>query len=834
MFVTRTTRGCSQSAASASSDTGGMPLPTRHVVLSVALALVTLTGSLAPVVVQAEDNPLAECSQPATEPAKAHEQWNRERARLGLATWTGPRPTGPAVLHDRDKGLIALFSRHRAALVLDPEAPRGGGAVVGLIDRTIGHDLLAAPPRRFEPTAWRLCVGPVNRDPRSCGNSEGVFSSDQRRGSWQKIEVPGAAAIAITWTVDSFEMTVEYRLDEKSLRARARVRQSGSSPEQIVSLRFPVLPGLGQVGSAESALVLPRTNLGLVCTACGSFSDLYPRKYQTMPWLGYLSGKHGLYIGAHDPAGAPKRFMASGPEATGQSWIEMYPNTRSDGHPAIAPAWWTVIRPTCDDRGWPALAQAYRDWVLQETPWGQAPLIRSREDIPSDLREGAWWFNESIRGGTPIARLERKTREDRAAIEQAPTIHHWYGWYESGMDRGNPELVPKKDVEATIEALQDEKTSIIPYMNASHSDQSGAPVAMGRPTDCDQRHSRYPDHWNHVLRNPDGLPAFVRPASGACLVRMDTSAPEWREAVANAANTIVTALGAAGVYLDVIGSVSNGSWNRRDERLPRGAWLVEADRSLVETITRSGALVVVEGSLEQMAGSAAFGVNYVPDPMDAAPLFPYVYHDRFILAGMRSRPPEDPDVLAMKLGLSLVWGLQPGLSNLRLRQPEGKSLAEWANRIVDARRALSPWIAYGRFLGPPAAGHSVAPTMYSGTWCEHSRKCGRMTRSAISSGFFQNDEGDIILLYANSGTRRARMSIVIPTYLRGRDVVMHRPGRVKAVDVSTVADGKEVVLAAPARSIRYLTFERPADTQEARARITSQKSAAEAHCREDT
>jgi len=210
---------------------------------------------------------------------------------------------------------------------------------------------------------------------------------------------------------------------------------------------------------------------------------------------------------------------------------------------------------------------------------------------------------------------------------------------------------------------------------------------------------------------------------------MDLSSPEWQAVAMKTADLVTDQLGARGVYLDVVGNVQEGSWSADGHHPGRGRWVTSAARNLVSQVAKRSQLTVVEGALEQMSGISDAGVNYFATPEDMIPLFPLVYHERFILAGLRSLPPDDRLAMRVKNGLAFVWGLHPGLGSLQWEKPDRKRNVDWVLKLVKMKIDWANWLSYGEYMGP--VDQSFGPSGSS----MRIRSWSSMIRSARSPGF---------------------------------------------------------------------------------------------------
>ena len=757
-----------------------------------------------------------ECGAPTRDGWAA---WQRFRELNGLPLWPGPMPQagGPNVLASDDKTLLLLVGGSIVALFTAPSAS-GGGALIGLMDRRYGIDLLR-PKDPSHPAAWQLCLGDLSTDPDSCQPGGLLLQSPSVSGSWAATTENGAPALEMSWNgVDGdVAVTTRYFIRDGALHGRIIVRDGDKNERGIVYARFPELNGVGRPLGDSVSLVLPRYNLGIVCEACGGVAAYYPSLYQSMPWFGYLTGSYALYIGAHDPSGQIKRFNVAGPGDSGQgaSWVELYPESSGTPGNLLAPAWDFVIAPLCADLGWPVLADVYRGWVTTETEWGRAPRLDQRLDIPEDIRTGAWWFAHSTDRQAPVQVLKDASLSNRRDLSAVPTVHHWYGWHDPGMDRGFPNFRPKPGTAEAIAAVQQAGGLVVPYVNGALTDQSSAPIATGRPAHCDTTDSVYPEHWNDTVVRPGGARGFGQYSSGACLVRMNPLAPSWRNTLKTVVDEVVNQLGARGVYIDVLGNAFPGSWDRNGHPPGRGTWVTASDRDLLRLLKPKAALVVVEGALEQMSGLASAGVNYERTTREMAPLFMAVYHDRFILAGLRSLAPDDEAALAIKNGVAVAWGLQPGLNNIRWRQADRGAAISWANTLIRARRQLKDWLAYGDLLLPLPVGASATSTVViSRSWCDRVVDCkpASFERPAVEAVLYRSPGGEDRIVYVNMATVTASHVVKLPRYLQGRVATVFQADGTRLGAAQVLATGAELHWTAPPRSVGYIAFGSPGST----------------------
>ncbi|MFO0691362.1 MAG: DUF6259 domain-containing protein [Myxococcota bacterium] len=604
---------------------------------------------------------------------------------------------------------------------------------------------------------------------------------------WRVVEAASGGVLRFHWSDRDRGLAVdqEISIQGDGLALRLAARATGTR-RGIVAVRFPFLDlDYRSDGGRHGELVIPRGNLGLRCSDCRAFSAMYPGMYQTMPWFGVLKGNVGLYVGAHDPMGAMKRVVAFGPGGIGKSYFELYPEDSGAVANEVSPDWAIAVVPVCAERGWPALAHVYKEWVTSSTAWGRAPLLRDRADIASDLRDGAWWFVHSIVPEGGIALLEAGTDRFRQDFPNLPTVHHWYEWHRPGMDRGFPDHLPKPGVKEAIARLQaDGRTRILLYTNATHTDQSTAPLESGRPI-CSKGVSQYPRYWTETVQRPDGKRVFVVPLSHACLAVMDLASEIWRTLVLMNSNAVTGRLGASGVYLDVIGNAIEGSWASPRNPPGRGAWVTRAARDLVDNVAGSGRMVVVEGALEQMTGISTAGVNYIDASSESIPLFPLVWHERFILAGMPSLVPDDRNALRIKNALAIAWGLQPGLANLQWYEAHASEAVGWARDLLRVRRGWADWLAYGEYMGPIELAGDDVPNIAARSWVAFmdDRPPRAVQRSAVEASLYRSVDGRPAIVFVNMGERRADARFVLPApFERARVVLVsalspENPGR---------------------------------------------------------
>ena len=584
---------------------------------------------------------------------------------------------------------------------------------------------------------------------------------------WRVEQNASGGVLRFTWVDEALGLSVKEEIAPAGDGLRMRLSATALGlMTGLVAARFPILTIDYQgVGGSSGALLLPRGNLGIQCRDCRGFAAMYPGIYQTMPWFGALKGTAGLYVGAHDPKGSMKRVVVSGPQAPGYSFFEIYPEDSGAAGNSIDPEWSFDVTPVCAERGWPAVAHHYKEWVSANAEWGRAPLLRDRSDIPRDVREGAWWFAHSIVPEAGIDLLERGTLQWKKDFHDLPTIHHWYEWHTPGMDRGFPTHLPKPGTKQAIERLQaNPNTRILLFTNATHSDQSTAPLESGRPP-CANGASQYPRYWHETIQRADETRVFVVPSSRACLAAMDLTAPGWRSVVLSNSDQVTRQLGAAGVYLDVIGNVGEGSWFPVRHPPGRGEWVTRAARELVQAVANRKELVVVEGALEQMAGISSAGVNYLGSTVDMIPLFPLVYHERFILAGMISLPPDDRAALRIKNGLALAWGLQMGLNSLQWHEPHAPRNIAWANELLHARHRFANWLAFGEYLGPiDQVEAALAEKVESRSWGAFidDRPTVVHRRNPIEASLYRGADGRYAVILINLGEKRARAKLVLP------------------------------------------------------------------------
>lgn len=714
--------------------------------------------------------------------------------------------------------LILFRNRHLGVLFSAPNGEgKGGGGLLGITNFEFAADLIRPEPSRGLAPSWQICLGTRRTDPDTCKPDGVSIVSQNLPTSWALTErsTGGLLRFRSTDASTGLQVTVDFELTAENVQARIESQVPASSELGVVSTRFPILAGAGRRLTGKEQLILPRYNFGIACDDCVEFHDRYPSMYQTMPWFGYLDGEHGLYVGAHDPIGRYKVVHAGGPLAKNPSYFETFPEQSGlPSNTSSAPGSF-VIEPVCASRGWPALSHVYKSWVTQSTEWGRAQPVGARSDIPSDFLRGAWWFTHSINEKQSATHLSNTSEMNRSDFPGIPTVHHWYGWHLPGMDKGFPAFEPKSGTKQAVAAVQrDGRSRVILYTNGSMSDQSTAPLGSGRPADCNPGSSQYPRFWESTMIRANGERYFGKFSSGACLVRMDLASPLWREIVLRNIAAAANDLDAAGVYVDVTGNVAPGSWSGIHYPPGRGRRLTEAARALIRDARESGALIISEGSLEQLSGLNHAGVNYLDFPPTSVPLFQAVHHERYILAGTRSLPPDDEDALAIKNGLAIAWGLQPGLSSLQWKSTSEKRNVAWANRLIAARRALEPWLASGEYLGPLRPSSDESSTYAtSASWSPlPPQKPGAASRRpAIETSLYRSLDGGYALIAVNVSRNPANVRYRLPPPLK--DLVARTISHVElGQPVGFAADrvsSQEVVLSLPARSVAAVILESP-------------------------
>jgi hypothetical protein len=174
-----------------------------------------------------------------------------------------------------------------------------------------------------------------------------------------------------------------------------------------------------------------------------------------------------------------------------------------------------------------------------------------------------------------------------------------------------------------------------------------------------------------------------------------------------------------------------------------------------------------------MTGISDAGVNYLGTPVEMIPLFPVVYHERFILAGLRSRPPDDRDALRIKNGLAFAWGLQPGLGSLQWHSSDRATNVDWATKLARARIQLSNWLAYGEYLGPIAQVESQSSgKVKARSWSSLTGKERpvEFRRNQIEAGLYRGIDGGYSIILINLGERGTAGKLVLPSPFEGSRV----------------------------------------------------------------
>ena len=189
------------------------------------------------------------------------------------------------------------------------------------------------------------------------------------------------------------------------------------------------------------------------------------------------------------------------------------------------------------------------------------------------------------------------------------------------------------------------------------------------------------------------------------------------------------------------------------------------------------ALLSCASSDASTPGISSAGVNYLGSTTDMVPLFSLVHHERFILAGMISLPPDDRHALRMKNGLALAWGVQMGLSSLQWHEPHAARNVAWGNDLLRARHRFANWLAYGEYMGPVAQLEvGAAEKAVSKSWGAFidDRPAVVHGRNPIEASLYRGADGRPALILVNLDERKAKdIAPQFERFIRLRLAIFH-------------------------------------------------------------
>jgi len=740
---------------------------------------------------------------------------------LALLILAGPGPargSGPAIasrdlvvtVRPRTRGYGLAEVRHRGSGT--PLAVwRGGPSLFEIELRAAGGRGQPLHPERLAPdypapetesvtVDERLRCATRSSDSRTLEDEElltlafrGCDVGDER--GVLDITVRAAAAAArdgITWTLEVTD----------------RSRRWG-----VWLVRFPMLRLVPPGGSpADDVLIYPRSLGRAVPNPYSEKSRRVHRFRQrrlgypeqmNMPWTALLDpGRGGLYIGAHDPGAAHKRFEWQAKSDAVTVRVEHLPPHMGEVGREVTSVG-PVITRWSPGHWWDA-AQIYRAWALEQS-WA-APAA-----VPAWYRQAPLVLVAWQKGRKVSAVLKSARRYGRFLEPTSPLPLIWYHWSElrpketsteriiAGTHAGRP-FPAHADFGRAVARLERDGLRVQPYVNARVIDVpggiSGIPDEM-RP-------------W--VVEDVNGRPRLWSP-DWPGLIDTCRFGPYHRDLLRDIALGLTRAYGLKGVYLDQFGTLQNACFGQHGHPRGGGAWQAQAIRQTARTLRAAARSVEAEFAVTDENGADAFldvrdGSLLHHDAWPGTvPLVPAVYGGRWIHVGYDlSDRLEDPVGLRVALAEQLVYGVKLGRLDVTTERWLEEDTIEGLRLIRRAarwRRAAAEWLDGGRLLRPLDLDVAVPEvTIAAGTAVAVTRVPG------VMSGVWEASDGSVAFVLFNV-TRRSLDATLTHDRLAGSVRLLERsldgtetavaPERVRdaTVKVHLLADEIQLLVARP-------------------------------------
>ena len=294
--------------------------------------------------------------------------------------------------------------------------------------------------------------------------------------------------------------------------------------------------------------------------------DLYYGAGAAMNFFLLAGDQAGLYFGCHDPG-------------INETWhgLRLYPDSKGDfsipefglyryPHCLSGDTWedaTCLISPY--DGTWHKAADKYRAWV-DATWWDKIPApqwavnMRSWQRVIFKHQYGEYFFRYPDMYG----------RVSEVGKDVGADVLHLFGWWNEGMDRGNPDYSPDpsqggdKGLAEAIARYKKTGQYLILYYNGQLIDANSKfyRSGMGSKVSCkDASGMEYLDHYFFT-----GLGTYTAGYQAVTFVVADTRQPVWREKLAALADRAYS-VGANGVFFDQLGKgfSSFRPWDRSGE-----------------------------------------------------------------------------------------------------------------------------------------------------------------------------------------------------------------------------------------------------------------------------
>jgi len=489
----------------------------------------------------------------------------------------------------------------------------------------------------------------------------------------------------------------------------------------------------------------------------------------------------GLYLGTQDPV--PHLMNTEAPNcATHITWKPgHFPVNMGYEAEGLDLPYDCVVGPFSGD--WWNACQIYREWVLKQT-WCRKGPLATRQDIPKWYKEAPLFLvskSHCLDSDVAIIRDECLRYLKWAGV---PLPCQWYAWklyrteltsYDlptskwtakilghpcSNVHDGNyPKLPALPSFSAACKELREAGGYVLPYVCLQIYDQG--PTENGP-------YCREAEPC--VVRDMHGKPCTYgrEPSWGMC-VWTDW----WRKRLTETCVKLLEHEHAGGFYLDTMhGAGEPCYWTAHGHpacggsSLPLGMHGIskqirDAVKALDPEVITTGEdpaenmIDVIDGKLYQQTIT----------PNSRAPLFAAVYNDYILRYGMNLVPDED-DRFYMEAAAMFVEGAQmgrlyvtPSKWETTFSNPTHKEALEFLGRLVAYYRldVAKKFLCYGQLMRPLSfqKPDPLPSVSFKPKWGSHRGK--PIELSALFSGVFRSDDGEIGVFIVNAGRQDCRV-----------------------------------------------------------------------------
>jgi len=485
------------------------------------------------------------------------------------------------------------------------------------------------------------------------------------------------------------------------------------------------------------------------------FSGTYPSGWTSMQLMAAYDqqSRTGLYVAAHDPAGATKDVLVeSRPSESAVVFSLKHPapgmGTPQNRFELGGSVVWQLFR-----GDWFDAAMIYREWVRREARWWPKLGAESRPDTPRWMRRLPAW---GLGGGGPQGTVGQVKRfQEHLGV---PVGFHWYSWHQIPFDNDYPHYFPTKDGFAdAVAELQKAGVHVMPYINGRLWDTRDRGV-----DDCRFSKVALPAATKDVEGKPY-IETYGSKESDESRVRLAPMCPAtelWQETVGGIVLRLFGECGVDAVYIDQVAAAKPQLCFDPDHGHPIGGghWWTESYWKLIGRIRESmpeGRALTTECNAEPYVHVFDGYLTWHWQYDGQVPVFPAVYGGAIQMFGRAYRGGPTKDLaFRMKAGQQLVFGEQIGWCSPGV--VDETENAEFLRQVVRLRWDLGRYFYVGEMARPPKLLGEIprvtADWQWHGEW--------PVTTDAVMTGAWQRPrEKRAVLLFVNVGDEPVRATL---------------------------------------------------------------------------